>query len=319
MKASMESVRRDVMVPFASLKRHTAKLARVHAATSLLRRVRRVRYSIGKLRTLLGDQSPGDLDSRQLAKVAQVLVEIDRVTLLAGPDSDAAGGDLSRIPQLEAEMRWVAGTKQGVRTATLSLLSNAMATLGQAELASALQIFHDLRYARLGLTHCAGGADTPGCLLTLPMCVVGLDHRCLPDRVDAAVKRCVHQVDRAASDTFSPSSLRGSAGQHNRRQPGGVRGSLEPPAGSASAWRTALWAGLDTLMDRLYRASVQVWHLQRVLAKKRDTSSHVPLLEVVRSAGSESPYSDGLFPHFWSLVTQALKEKVCRVVWLGGW
>jgi len=111
-----------------------------------------------------------------------------------------------------------------------------------------------------------------------------------------------------------------------------------------STWRANLWKGMDALMARLYRASVQVWHLQRVLAKKKDPATHKPLLSLVLPAlqqqhqqqvqrdaqtavssrgqdgvsagagagdgGGVQGVAAGLFPAFWLQVTQALKDCV---------
>ena len=46
--------------------------------------------------------------------------------------------------------------------------------------------------------------------------------------------------------------------------------------------------------DALHSAAVAVWHLQRVLAKKRDPLSHTLFLEALESAGADSPLE-----HFW--------------------
>ena len=47
-------------------------------------------------------------------------------------------------------------------------------------------------------------------------------------------------------------------------------------------------------MDQLHKASVAVWHLQRVLAKKRDPLSHVLFLESLAEEGAPLP-----LVHFW--------------------
>lgn len=38
---------------------------------------------------------------------------------------------------------------------------------------------------------------------------------------------------------------------------------------------------MDSLLERLFRASIQVWNLQRVLCKKRDPLSYARLVDVV--------------------------------------
>jgi len=148
---TMQSVREDIMKPFTALKRHTRRLSRVQAAATLLRRVRRVRYLIGKLRGITNKRPIDAADSRDLAKAAQILVDIDNLTRgpseCTGSTDRSEGGQgafLQGIPALQAELEWVGTVRGQVHSATLTLLSTSMATLAQAELASALQIFHDL-------------------------------------------------------------------------------------------------------------------------------------------------------------------------------
>ena len=46
--------------------------------------------------------------------------------------------------------------------------------------------------------------------------------------------------------------------------------------------------------DSLHSAAVAVWHLQRVLAKKRDPLSHTLFSDALEAAGAPSPLE-----HFW--------------------
>lgn len=63
--------------------------------------------------------------------------------------------------------------------------------------------------------------------------------------------------------------------------PGGVRGSGTPQIGGGAKAREALWQRMGTCMDTLHSIVVAVWHLQRVLSKKRDPFTHVLLLDEV--------------------------------------
>uniref|UniRef100_A0A7I4ARB6 Conserved oligomeric Golgi complex subunit 5 helical domain-containing protein n=1 Tax=Physcomitrium patens TaxID=3218 RepID=A0A7I4ARB6_PHYPA len=49
--------------------------------------------------------------------------------------------------------------------------------------------------------------------------------------------------------------------------------------------RESLWQKMGTCMDQLHGVVVEVWHLQRVLAKKRDPISHVVFLDEVMQPG----------------------------------
>jgi hypothetical protein len=43
--------------------------------------------------------------------------------------------------------------------------------------------------------------------------------------------------------------------------------------------KSLLWGRIEKLMDILHVCCIQVWHLQRVLSKIRDPSTHVCLLD----------------------------------------
>ncbi|KAJ6694549.1 hypothetical protein OIU85_005249 [Salix viminalis] len=63
--------------------------------------------------------------------------------------------------------------------------------------------------------------------------------------------------------------------------PGGIRGSGTPQIGGGAKAREALWQRIGNCIDRLHSIVVAVWHLQRVLSKKRDPFTHVLLLDEV--------------------------------------
>jgi hypothetical protein len=47
-----------------------------------------------------------------------------------------------------------------------------------------------------------------------------------------------------------------------------------------------LWSGLKEVTEQMQAAAVSVWHLQRVVAKKRDPLSHVCFLDVLAPPGA---------------------------------
>jgi hypothetical protein len=72
-----------------------------------------------------------------------------------------------------------------------------------------------------------------------------------------------------------------TAGSGGAFGPGGVRGSGTPQIGGGAKAREALWQRMGSCMDQLHSIVVAVWHLQRVLSKKRDPFTHVLLLDEV--------------------------------------
>ncbi|KAG8481307.1 hypothetical protein CXB51_026075 [Gossypium anomalum] len=67
--------------------------------------------------------------------------------------------------------------------------------------------------------------------------------------------------------------------------PGGIRGSGTPQIGGSGKAREALWQRMGSCMDQLHSIMVAIWHLQRVLSKKRDPFTHVLLLDEVIKEG----------------------------------
>lgn len=51
----------------------------------------------------------------------------------------------------------------------------------------------------------------------------------------------------------------------------------------------ALWVKLAAVLEQLHVAAVAVWHLQRVLAKKRDPLTHTLFLDVIGGDDPDSP------------------------------
>ncbi|PWA87139.1 conserved oligomeric Golgi complex subunit 5 [Artemisia annua] len=76
-----------------------------------------------------------------------------------------------------------------------------------------------------------------------------------------------------------------SAGGGGFGGPGGIQRSGTPQIGSGGKAKEALWARLGVCMDQLHSVVVGVWHLQRVLSKKRDPFTHVLLLDEVMQDG----------------------------------
>lgn len=66
-------------------------------------------------------------------------------------------------------------------------------------------------------------------------------------------------------------------------------------------------------LEALHGAAVAVWHLQRVLAKKRDPLSHVLFSDVLQTASCPSPLA-----HFWCGLQNPLlvPHATCSRAWV---
>ena len=91
------------------------------------------------------------------------------------------------------------------------------------------------------------------------------------------------------------------------------RGAGGAALGAASGG-DALLSRLDAAMDRIHAASLAMWHLQRVLAKKRDPVTQAVFLDEVLAAGQQASPCD----RFWAAVVHTLREHFNRAHQLGG-
>ncbi|KAJ1379674.1 putative conserved oligomeric Golgi complex subunit 5-like [Sesbania bispinosa] len=87
--------------------------------------------------------------------------------------------------------------------------------------------------------------------------------------------------------------------------PGGIRGAGTPQIGAGAKAREALWQRLGNCMDQLHSIAVAVWHLQRVLSKKRDPFTHVLLLDEVIQEGDPM-----LTDRVWEAIAKAFASQM---------
>ncbi|KAJ6405561.1 hypothetical protein OIU84_013512 [Salix udensis] len=133
----------------------------------------------------------------------------------------------------------------------MKVLERGMEGLNQAEVGTGLQVFYNLRELKVTVEQLANkyrGIGVKSVGLTLDM----------------------KAISTSGGGGFGP---------------GGIRGSGTPQIGGGAKAREALWQRMGNCMDRLHSIVVAVWHLQRVLSKKRDPFTHVLLLDEVIKDG----------------------------------
>ncbi|KAF9687007.1 hypothetical protein SADUNF_Sadunf02G0049100 [Salix dunnii] len=159
--------------------------------------------------------------------------------------------DLRGIDVIDEELNCVKETGEKLRSEAMKVLERGMEGLNQAEVGTGLQVFYNLRELKVTVEQLANkyrGIGVKSVGLTLDMKAI---------------------------------STSGGGGF----VPGGIRGSGTPQIGGGAKAREALWQRMGNCMDRLHSIVVAVWHLQRVLSKKRDPFTHVLLLDEVIKDG----------------------------------
>ncbi|DBA73074.1 TPA: hypothetical protein ACH3X2_010013 [Trebouxia sp. C0005] len=187
--------------------------------------------------------------------------------LLADIDIIGSEADLAGIDVVEADSEFLHSTWQDVQGQAEAALQHGIETLSQAEVGSALQVYFNL----------------------------GLLRKAVSDPLDYHTR----QFGSSIKDTLDPKKLSAGAGS-----PASTPDGSRPGHGHATTkWQEHLWQKLGMLMEKLRVSIVAVWHMQRVLAKKRDPLTHVLFIDECLDETSPLPSE-----HIWTSLTALLTE-----------
>lgn len=178
-------------------------------------------------------------------------------------DVAASEGDLKGVDVIDRDVEFVESSRAAVTHAARALLRSGLESLSQADVSSALQVFFNF-----------------GTLRQIVLDVV----TSYGEDVDKAV--------RAAMDVRQLSGLSSAS-------TGALRGLTGP--GTAGKVAEALWKALDEAMRRMHDAAIAIWHLQRVISKKRD-----PLTLIAFSTVMEEESAESLLDIFWTAAAESL-------------
>ncbi|KAM7252503.1 hypothetical protein ACFE04_024386 [Oxalis oulophora] len=153
------------------------------------------------------------------------------------------------INVVDNELVYVKQVGDRLRNEAMKVLERGMEGLNQAEVGTGLQVFYNLGE--------------------------------LKGTVDQLVSKYKSMGVKSVSAALDMKAISGGGGGGGGYGPGGIRGSGTPQIGGGAKARDALWQRMTTCMDQLHDIVVAVWHLQRVLSKKRDPFTHVLLLDEV--------------------------------------
>ncbi|KAK9272366.1 hypothetical protein L1049_002737 [Liquidambar formosana] len=159
--------------------------------------------------------------------------------------------ELAGIDVISEELVWVSETGNRLRTEAMKVLERGLEGFNQAEVGTGLQVFYNLGELRT--------------------------------TVDGLISKYKSQGVKSVSVALDMKAISASSG--GGFGPGGIRGSGTPQIGGGQKAKQALWQRIGNCMDQLHSIVVAVWHLQRVLSKKRDPFTHVLLLDEVLQEG----------------------------------
>lgn len=184
----------------------------------------------------------GESGSLDLSKAAQLHCEILSL---------CNENDLSGISVIDEELKLVYEAGQKLRSEGMKVLERGLEGFNQAEVGAGLQVFYNLGELRTTVDGLINKYKSQG------------------------VKSISAALDMKAISASSSSGVGGGFG------PGGIQRSGTPQIGGGAKAKDALWQRMTTCTDQLHSIVVEVWHLQRVLSKKRDPFTHVLLLDEV--------------------------------------
>ncbi|WCJ24868.1 Conserved oligomeric Golgi complex subunit 5 [Euphorbia peplus] len=161
--------------------------------------------------------------------------------------------DLVGIDCVDEELIWVKEIGERLRSEAMKVLERGMDGLNQAEVGTGLQVFYNLGELRV--------------------------------TVEQLVNKYKGIGVKSVSAALDMKAISVGGGVSSGYGPGGIRGSGTPQIGGGAKARDGLWQRLGACFDQLHSVVVAVWHLQRVLSKKRDPFTHVLLLDEVIKEG----------------------------------
>ncbi|KAM4094911.1 hypothetical protein ACB094_06G230900 [Castanea mollissima] len=178
--------------------------------------------------------------------------------------------DLAGIDVVDEELKFVKEIGEKLRSEAMKVLERGMEGLNQAEVGTGLQVFYNLGELRA--------------------------------TVEQLVNRYKGMAVKSIGAALDMKAITGSGAVFG---PGGVRGSGTPQIGGGAKAREALWQRMGSCMEQLHSIVVAVWHLQRVLSKKRDPFTHVLLLDEIIQEGDSM-----LTDRVWEALVKAFASQM---------
>ncbi|KAL0353953.1 UNVERIFIED_CONTAM: Conserved oligomeric Golgi complex subunit [Sesamum angustifolium] len=161
---------------------------------------------------------------------------------------------LSGIDVVDGELKWVIEIGSKIREEGMKVLEKGLESLNQPEVGLGLQVFYNMGELR--------------------------------GTVDGLVNKYKQMGVKSVSNALDMKAI--SGGGYGGGGPGGVQRHGTPQIGGGAKAREALWQRMSGCMDQLHSIVLAVWHLQRVLSKKRDPFTHVLLLDEAMQHGNDS-------------------------------
>ncbi|EFJ53077.1 component of oligomeric golgi complex 5 [Volvox carteri f. nagariensis] len=273
LQSAVRRIRAEVVGPYEQIKHKTQQLRNIHATVDILRHVIHRLKLAQKLRAQLAVPA-AQVD---LAKAAKLITDIRAV------DAEV---DLSGIDAVAADAEFLESARKSVQEQAEAALTEGVESLSQARVGSALQVIFNLNE--------------------------------LHQAVSALLSRHLHDIERALRNALDSRHLAaqaaGGGGGGLAVATGSSLGVAAGGAGTAGRGQAApgaqdrMWQAIRDVLELISSSTVAVWHLQRVVAKKKDPLTHVCFLDVLVGPGEAL-----LVTRFWSDVVRATTDAFASV------
>ncbi|KAL3638315.1 Conserved oligomeric Golgi complex subunit [Castilleja foliolosa] len=161
---------------------------------------------------------------------------------------------LSGIEVVDVELKWVIDMGSKIREEGMKVFEKGLESFNQPEVGLGLQVFYNMGELR--------------------------------GTVDGLVSKYKQMGVKSVSNALDMKAISGGGGGgYGGGGPGGIHRHGTPQIGGGAKAREALWQRMSDCMDQLHSTVLAVWHLQRVLSKKRDPFTHILLLDEVIQEG----------------------------------
>ena len=80
-----------------------------------------------------------------------------------------------------------------------------------------------------------------------------------------------------------------------------------PAPGNMAAWRAGLWTRMEKLVNKAHEVCEKIYHLEKILAKKKDPVSHACFLESFSENGRSI-----ILNNFWKMTMEMLADAINR-------
>lgn len=217
-------------------------VTRTQQLSNVQRTVDLLRHTIHRVKLVQRLRAEVSSGSEEIMEVAKAARLLSDIR---AADSEA---DLSGLTVVEDDAEFIATTNTNVRAKIKAALRAGLDTLSQAEVGSALQALYNLQE--------------------------------LKSAVEAHIDAAVAHLEKNFSAAMDPRKLSASTPGSGAGS-GGVRGVVGALQGATARVQEALWERLGEAFEGFWRTGVAMWHLQRVLLKKRDPLTHDLFIDVV--------------------------------------